>query len=126
AEKQRKAALLRRAANDLALEGAAKLRAKADAAVLKEIAEHAVKVMLEGSGLRVTVNLSSPEPTVRLTARHAVALTLARLQRHEEARQGDARSRVLAAGTGNQAATPEELASFLADEIRASIKHGSA
>jgi hypothetical protein len=125
AKREKAERLKQQAVNDLAL---AKQRRIADAASKaedRERREHPITVTLLGGGLLVRFNVSSRDVVTRQTAVHEIGVALNRLHRHEEARIGVARTASRGVNP-NTAATPVELAAFLSDEIRRSIKNGVA
>jgi hypothetical protein len=116
--------LRNQATNDVALEAgrARQDRARAAADQVRESAP-IIGTVTRGR-VSVTAELDNPEVVVRQTALHSLGIAINRFWRWSEACEGCAKSRALGAPTADPA-TPEELAAFLADEIRASIKHGS-
>jgi hypothetical protein len=89
-------------------------------------AENPVLVVISQGRVRVTVDVSARDAAVRQTAEMAVRIAVNRLQRFQDALVGDARMSAASGRPQHLAATPDEIAAFLADEVRAAIKMGTA
>lgn len=128
ADAARKAAdgrLRARAASDVFLADATARDARANAADDACRAAEPIMVTVAKGRVRVTANLTARDPVVRQTAAHAVAVAVNRMQRWSDALVGDARATAMTGQRQALASTPDEIASFLADEVRAAIKQGS-
>jgi len=88
-----------------------------------EVERLAIVATLTRGRLTVTVRLSDADVVVRQTAMRSLGTVVNRLTRWAEAAQGAARARAL--GATVNAASAEEIAAFLADEVRESMKHGA-